>query len=71
MPFDVSWTEPNGDRKERFDSPKDAMLRYVEVLGQGYAHTEIRDKSGAQLTPDDMVQLIALETRNWLNASRS
>jgi hypothetical protein len=59
MCFRVRWTEPSGPNSEEFDTPKAAMLRYVEVRDSGCVGIEIRDASGKKLSANDLAELVA------------
>ena len=62
MSFKVRWTEPGGAKAFDAATAKNAMEKYVEVLRQGFAAIEIRDDSGRKIKPDEMAQLVVLET---------
>jgi hypothetical protein len=71
MPFKVRWTEPTGAKVIDAATAKEALENYVEVLGKGFAAVEARDDSGRKMKHDDLIQLMAIDTRNRLDAQGS
>jgi hypothetical protein len=71
MSFKLRWTEPTGAQSEAVPTAKAAMDRYVELLEKGYVRVEVHDDSGKKLTPNDLAELVAFDTKAKLNTTQT